>query len=102
MKVDKHIRNRIYRVALTEFDNSVTVSKSLCIYTVCRGLCGCLRNATWTVCGKTNVEYPEVMKHEPKEYDLYWFPRKTQEDIDVRREILLIAIAETEPNVNKS
>jgi hypothetical protein len=39
-------------------------------------------------------KYPEIIKHKPVEYDLYWFP-KTEEGKQIRISILEQAIKET-------
>lgn len=100
MKVSKETRNLIYKAALIEFDSSVAVRAKHQIYntTLCRGLCGCLIDSAWKITNTSIIDYPEVTKHEPAIHEIYWFPRDTQEDINVRRNILLSAIAETNPN----
>lgn len=100
MKVSKEIRNRIYKGALIEFDNSVTERAKHPIYnnTLCRGLCGCLRDSAWEITNNSNIDYPEITKYEPAIHEMYWFPRYTQENVDIRRKILLDAIEETNPN----
>ena len=97
MIYDTKVRHAIYVKALTLFDEEVYKRKKETWFYNCRGICGCLGDAAFALgYYKYDPEYPEIEKHNPNNDYIYWFPRQTQEDIDVRRKILIDAIKETE------
>lgn len=97
MMYTKNERNYIYSEALTEFLNAL--SSGICI-----GLCCCIGKAEKRLNGKT-IEFvnhplenfPEVIKHEPKQWEefCYWFHTDLK-GAEKRIEILKQAIKETE------
>lgn len=90
-------RNRIYKEILARFDevqsgcNGDHLAFGLCAYFL-------------TAENPYKIEdFPEIMKHKPKGYSPlvgYWFHYEGKQAIERRRDILLIAIEETNPKSN--